>query len=79
MLEKTERANKNAQSRETENTGYTRRRQTQHNTQHRLLKRDPIKNQGRTQATAKGKGSLGLAKSICVGHYHTQSNTFDID
>ena len=39
MLEKTERAIKNGQSRETENTGYTRRRQAKQNTQHRILKR----------------------------------------
>ena len=57
MLEKTERANKNAQSRETENTGYTRRRQTQHNTQHRLLKRDPIKNQGKNRRLQREKAA----------------------
>ena len=53
------------------------------NTEHRILKRSatryPIKNQMRTQATAKGKSSLRLPKSISVGHHNTQSNTFNIN
>ena len=64
MLENTERAIKNGQSRETGNIGYTRRRQTKQ--KHRET--------GNTGYTRRRK-TKQKHNTICVGHHYAQTKT----